>query len=139
VFIDIESIPAGVDFVDYLANQVATYHVFLVLIGPEWLDAKDEKGHRRIDNPDDPVAAEIAAALKLSNTRVIPVTIDGARMPKSEELPNSIKLLVRRNGVDVRNPHFRSDVETLVKKISPKPPDWRLPKAAVLLVFALVH
>ena len=68
---DVDHIPAGVDFVDYLPNQVAACDVFLAVIGPNWLDAKDDDGRRRFDNPDDFVAIEIAAALA-RNIRVIP-------------------------------------------------------------------
>lgn len=116
VFMDIESIPVGVDFIEYLKTEVSSYDIFLVLIGPHWLEAKDDNGRRRLDSIDDPVTVEIAAALA-RNTRVVPVTIDGARMPTAEQLPDSIRPLVRRNAVDVRNTHFRSDVEALIEKI----------------------
>ena len=82
LFMDVDHIPAGVDFVAHLNNQVAACEVVLVVIGPNWLNAKDEAGQRRLDNPDDFVAIEIAAALA-RNIRVIPVLVDGARMPKA--------------------------------------------------------
>ena len=63
LFMDVDHIPAGVDFVDYLPSQVAACDVFLAVIGPNWLDAKDDDGRRRFDNPDDFVTIEIAAAL----------------------------------------------------------------------------
>ena len=115
-FMDVDHIPAGVDFVDYLPNQVAACDVFLAVIGPNWLDAKDDDGRRRFDNPDDFVAIEIAAALA-RNIRVIPVLVDGARTPKADKLPDSIKPLVRRNAVEVRNTHFGRDAEELTNKV----------------------
>src|SRR5262245_17632367 len=72
LFMDVDNIPAGVDFVDYLPGQVAACDVFLAVIGPNWLDAKDEDGRRRFDNSDDYVTIEIAAALT-RHIRVIPV------------------------------------------------------------------
>ena len=116
LFMDVDHIPAGVDFVDYLPSQVAACDVFLAVIGPNWLDAKDDDGRRRFDNPNDYVAVEIAAALA-RNIRVIPVLIDGARTPKADKLPNSIKPLVRRNAVEVRNANFSHDAELLIPKI----------------------
>ena len=116
LFMDVDHIPAGVDFVDYLPSQVAACDVFLAVIGPNWLDAKDDDGRRRFDNPNDYVAVEIAAALA-RNIRVIPVLIDGARTPKADKLPDSIKPLVRRNAVDVRNTNFSHDAESLIPKI----------------------
>jgi hypothetical protein len=76
--------------------------LFLAVIGPNWLDVKDESGVRRLDNPDDFVTIEIAAALA-RDIRVIPVLVDNARMPKADKLPESIRPLVRRNAVEVRN------------------------------------
>jgi formylglycine-generating enzyme required for sulfatase activity len=116
LFMDVDHIPAGIDFVDYLPSQVAACDVFLAIIGPNWLDAKDDDGRRRFDNPDDFVTIEIAAALA-RNIRVIPVLVDGARTPKADKLPDSIKPLVRRNAVEVRNTSFGRDAEALVDKV----------------------
>jgi len=80
LFMDVDHVPAGIDFVDYLNSQVAECDVFLAVIGPNWVDAKDDSGHRRLDNPKDYVTVEIAAALA-RNIRVIPVLVDGARAP----------------------------------------------------------
>jgi formylglycine-generating enzyme required for sulfatase activity len=116
LFMDVDHIPAGVDFVDYLSGQVAACDVFLAVIGANWLDAKDDDGHRRFDDPHDYVTIEIAAALA-RNILVIPVLVDGARTPKADKLPDSIKPLVRRHAVEVRNTHFGRDAEELVDKV----------------------
>jgi membrane-associated protease RseP (regulator of RpoE activity) len=116
LFMDVDHIPAGVDFLEYLHSQVAACDVFLAVIGPNWLNAKDERGRRRFDNPDDYVTIEIAAALA-RNIRVIPVLVDGARTPKADRLPDSVKPLVRRNAVEVRNTHFGRDAESLASKV----------------------
>ena len=116
LFMDVDSIPAGVDFVADLNSQVAACRVFLAVIGPNWLNAKDESGGRRLDNPDDFVAIEIAAALA-RDIRVIPVLVDDARMPKADKLPDPIKPLVRRNAVEVRNSQFGRDAETLITRM----------------------
>ena len=116
LFMDVDHIPAGVDFVDYLAGQVAACDVFLSVIGPNWLDAKDDDGRRRFDNPDDFVTIEIAAALA-RNIRVIPVLVDGARAPKANKLPDLVKPLARRNAVEVRNTNFGRDADALIDKV----------------------
>src|SRR5580704_11931658 len=69
VFMDVDNIPPGVDFVAYLSDRVGACDVFLAIIGPNWLDAKDSGGSRRLDDPDDYLTVEIAAALH----REIPV------------------------------------------------------------------
>jgi TIR domain len=116
IFVDVEDIPAGVDFVKYLSDQVAASRVFLVVIGPRWLEAKDESDRRRLDNSDDLVTIEIATALA-RNIRVIPVLVDGARMPKAGELPDPLKALARRQAVDVCQRQFGRDAEALVEKM----------------------
>ncbi len=116
IFMDVDNIPAGVDFVEYLDSQLAKCDVFLAVIGPDWLTATDEEGHRRLDNPDDFVVTEIAAALK-RRIRVIPVLIDGAHLPKADEVPPPLKMLLRRQALELRNTQFGRDVEELIERI----------------------
>jgi tetratricopeptide (TPR) repeat protein len=116
LFMDVDHIPAGVDFVDHLNSQVGGCDIFLVIIGANWLNAQDDHGRRRLDNLDDFVVVEIAAALARSIC-VIPVLVDSAPVPRADELPDAIKPLVRRNAVEVRNTQFGRDAEALVEKI----------------------
>jgi hypothetical protein len=116
LFMDIDHIPAGVDFVSYLNSQVAVCVVLLAVIGPNWLHDKDESGGRRLDDPNDFVTIEIAAALA-RDIRVIPILVDGASMPKARELPDPIKPLARRHAVEVRQGHFGRDAEALIAKV----------------------
>ncbi|MGB6285259.1 MAG: toll/interleukin-1 receptor domain-containing protein, partial [Xanthobacteraceae bacterium] len=63
LFMDVDNIPVGINFEEYLNNQVAQCDAMLSVIGPSWLNAKDEADQRRLDKPGDFVAIEIAAAL----------------------------------------------------------------------------
>src|SRR5215475_13629783 len=112
---DVDAIEPGLDFVKVLDEQVSGCDVLLALIGPSWVDARNEKGDRRLDDPDDFVAIEIAAALA-RDIRVIPILIDGARMPKASELPESLKPLVRRHAIELRHAQFGRDAEALIEK-----------------------
>ena len=96
VFMDIDSIPPGVDFHEWLNETVAKASVVLALIGRGWVDARDEHGKKRLENPNDFVRIEIEAALARKIT-VIPLLIDGAPFPRIEELPASLQPLTRRN------------------------------------------
>jgi formylglycine-generating enzyme required for sulfatase activity len=96
VFMDIDSIPPGVDFPEWLSENVAQASVVLALIGHAWVDARDEQGQRRLDNPNDFVRIEIEAALA-RKIPVVPLLIDGAPFPRIEELPTSLQPLTRRN------------------------------------------
>jgi hypothetical protein len=144
LFMDVDHIPVGEDFEAHLNRQVAECHVVLVVIGPNWLNAKDESGGRRLDNPEDFVAIEIAAALA-RGIRVIPVLVDGARMPKASELPDLLKPLARRQAAEVRHAHFGHDAETLVARMrealrdkAAGPGRWRVWAAIGVAAVALV-
>lgn len=63
VFIDVDTIEPGVDFAEAIFYAVAACKVLLAVIGPGWLTATDERGRRRLDDPDDIVRLEIEAAL----------------------------------------------------------------------------
>ena len=97
-------------------SQVAVCDALLAIIGPNWLSAKDETGQRRLDKPDDFITIEIGAALA-RNIPVVPVLVDGARMPKESELPAVLKPLARRQAVQIRHANFSSDAESLIKKL----------------------
>jgi TIR domain len=141
LFMDVEHIPPGVDFVAYLNNQLAACEVFLAVIGPNWMEARGA-GRRRLDAPNDFVATEIAAALA-RDIRVIPVLIDGARMPGADELPDPLKPLARRQALELRNAQFGRDAEALIEKIraahqGEQAIPWRWTVAAVGVVALLV-
>jgi len=116
LFMDVDNIPVGKDFESYLKSQVAVCDAMLAIIGPNWLTTKDEAGQRRLDNSEDFVVIEIAVALA-RDIPVVPVLVDGARMPKPSELPDSLKPLARRQAVHVRHTSFSGDAETLVKRL----------------------
>jgi hypothetical protein len=137
LFMDVDHIPAGADFVAHLNNQVAECDVVLAIIGPNWLRAKDKAGQRRLHQPDDFVAIEIAAALA-RDTLVIPVLVDAARMPKESDLPDTLKPLARRQAVEVRHAHFGHDAEALIARMrkalgqeAAGPGRWSVPLVAV--------
>ncbi|NBC21236.1 MAG: TIR domain-containing protein [Alphaproteobacteria bacterium] len=117
VFMDVDAIEPGVDFHEVLNQQVGACDVLIAVIGRDWLDAVDEDGQQRIADCDDFVQIEIAAALA-RNVRVIPVLVEGARMPKSEELPGPLKALARRNAAEISHSRFVSDVHRLSDVIS---------------------
>src|SRR6516164_9064498 len=106
----------GADLNARLNDQLPMCQAFLTVIGPSWLDAKDEAGRRRIHSRDDFVALEIAAAL-VHNIPVIPILVDGAHMPLMSELPESLEPLARRQPVEVRRLHFDRDTEALVERV----------------------
>jgi len=116
LFMDVDAIPLGVDFVKALDEAVAKCEVLLAIIGTGWLDMRDEDGTRRLENIHDFVRIEIAAALK-RNIPVIPILLEGTTMPKAVQLPDDLKDLALRNGLNVRHASFRSDMDKLIRDL----------------------
>ena len=114
IFKDVDSIELGDDFVAVITDAVGSTNVLLAVIGNEWLTITDEVGRRRLDNPDDFVRLEIEAALS-RGVRVIPILVDGARMPRADELPPSLAPLTRRQALELSPTRFASDTSRLLK------------------------
>ena len=113
LFMDVDDISAGQDFVFELQRQVAECDVLLAVIGNRWLDVADAEGKRRLDNPDDFVRIEIAIALLLGK-RIIPVLVNEAHMPAADALPEHLKTLARRNAVRLTHERFKADAQGLI-------------------------
>jgi hypothetical protein len=90
--------------------------MLIAIIGPKWATTCDDDGNRRLAAADDLVRLEIEAALN-RNIRVIPVLVDGAEMPKPQQLPASLAALARRNGLRIRHESFRQDVRRLLQAV----------------------
>ena len=74
IFMDVDSIPPGADFVEVLEQAVADCDVLIAMIGPQWVDITDEQGERRLHQWNDFVRIEIASALKHKKV-VVPVLV----------------------------------------------------------------
>jgi hypothetical protein len=119
VFRDIEDLEPGVDFVDALDKALNQCAALLVIIGPGWSTAAGSTG-RRLDQPDDFVRMEVAKALE-RNVRVVPVLVAGATMPGTNELPENLHSLARRNAIELSDTRWDYDVgrlgDTLAKAL----------------------
>jgi TIR domain len=116
VFMDIDSVPLGIDFVEHVSEQLAECAAVIVMIGRQWLAITDKRGRRRLDLADDLVRVEIASALA-RKIPVVPVLVQGAEVPSAEELPDVIRPLSRRNGIDLSGAAWKSGVERLIKEL----------------------
>lgn len=117
VFRDIEGIEGGADFEQVLNDSVGAADALIILIGPQWLTITDDKGQRRIDDPDDWVAKEIVGALD-KGLPIFPVLVEDAQMPHTDELPDALKPLVRFNAISISDHRWSFDVTRLAKVIA---------------------
>jgi hypothetical protein len=116
IFMDVDAMKPGKDFVKQLDTQVAQCGVLLAVIGPHWLDAKDRNGQRRLDSDNDYVRIELASALK-RDIPVIPVLVDGAAMPPEDSLPDDLKSLARRHALELRHTRFDADAAAITNAL----------------------
>jgi peptide/nickel transport system substrate-binding protein/oligopeptide transport system substrate-binding protein len=117
VYKDVDSTPYGEHFPSYITGVIAQCSVLLAIIGPQWLDAAQQDGSRRLDNPKDLVRLEIETALA-SGVRVIPVLVHNAPVPLASDLPESLRDLVQLNSLAVRDdPDFNVDVQRLERTL----------------------
>jgi uncharacterized membrane protein YhaH (DUF805 family) len=116
LFMDVDAIEPGVDFVKSLDEHVSNCSAFIAVIGPGWAAAREPDGTRRLDNPNDFVRVELESALK-RDIRVIPVLVDGASMPRASDLPDALQPLLRRNAVEFAHHRFAADCDDLARNI----------------------
>lgn len=114
VFMDVDSIEPGLDFTEAIAQAVGGCRVLLALIGHQWSTLVDQDGHRRLDDPDDLVRLELQAALE-RDIRVIPILVEGATMPRRQDLPDELAKLARRNALRISHESFRQDASRLLQ------------------------
>lgn len=115
---DVAAIEPGRDFRRVIDQQVASCGVLLALIGRKWIDAVDEAGKPRLEDPMDFVRLETASALR-RDIPVVPVLVHGARMPRAEQLPDELKEFAFRNAVELTHARWDSDVQVLVRALRP--------------------
>ena len=117
LFMDVDSIPAGVDFREHIASAVAACDVLLAIIGDHWLQPVDDHGRRRIDDPSDFVRLEIQSALE-QGLPLIPVLVGQARMPGAGDLPTELQPLAFKNAAELRaGPGYDTAAQRLAQEI----------------------
>jgi len=143
VFMDIDTIDLGADFAEVITRAVASCDVLIALIGRRWLT-------ERLENPDDFVRLEVEAGLN-RDVDVIPACVQGASQPTSEQLPDGLAPLARRQGTELRDIGWRDDVARLIERLerlerekageaAPQPRErgraWRVPAVLGLVLAA---
>jgi len=131
----------GMDFHEHVESLLDRCDVLLAVIGKTWTTITDAGGRRRLDDPEDLVRREIARALQRPDVQVIPVLVDGARMPTEHELPPDLAPLARRQACELSDLRWDFDVDNLARRLRvllrEKPPR-RLPGARLIGAVAAV-
>ena len=118
VFMDVDSIRPGIDFVAALRDALDATGAVIALIGPQWLDVRAPDGARRLDDPTDFVRLELETALRRRIT-VIPVLVEGVSMPSADELPRTLVEFPRLQALELSHDHWRRDTGRLIDELPP--------------------
>lgn len=111
-----DALRPGDDFVETIHAKLEQSDVLLAVIGPRWLTAVDSRGTRRLDDAADHLRVEIEAAL-YRELRLIPVLVNGASMPSSDHLPESLGALSRRHAIELRDARWADDLAKLIGQL----------------------
>jgi hypothetical protein len=114
VFMDVTGIAPGANFVRALEHKLASCQVLIVVIGKSWLSITNERVGRA--EPDH-ARIEVATALRSKGVTVIPVLVQGARMPSPGQLPPDLRPLADHHALEITEPDFRDDVRRLAHVI----------------------
>ena len=116
VFMDL-GMELGIDFVEHINKAVGSCRLLVAVIGPRWTSTEDAHGRRRLDDPADFIRVEVETGLRRPEVRVVPVLVQGARMPDADELPASLAELARLNALEVSDARWGYDVDRLTSTV----------------------
>jgi len=125
VFIDVDGIAPGTDFVRVIEDVLQRSDVMVAIVGRHWLAPKETGGRPRLEDPDDFVRLEIGSALKRSaehgDIRLLPLCVEGARMPRAEELPSELAAFARLQAFTLSHVTWRRDFARLLDWLGAQP------------------
>jgi len=113
IFMDISDVGAGERFVEAFKAEINSSDIFLAVIGKDWLTITEKK---QSTNDNDYVGLEIETALARGREIIIiPVLVEGARVPLKQDLPEKLQQLVELNAVELSNRWYERDVNQLIE------------------------
>jgi hypothetical protein len=136
LFFDVEVLKPGMNWRQAIKTSANSPGVLLALIGPRWLEALQARSQRAaVEDVDDVARKEIEYSLtNMVDVGVIPVLVEGASMPKADQLPHTIRALTDIQAQPLRDDTYEDDVNRLVdrlKRIATEAPDVGPTKARV--------
>jgi TIR domain len=116
IFMDVDDIPVGTDFRKHIDGVLRQCDIFLAVVGAKWLGVDLAEMPRILDETD-PIRNELRTALQIE-LPIIPVLVDGAKMPSARELPDDLRQVAARNAAEVSSGRdFDSQIRHLIGSI----------------------
>lgn len=143
IFHDKSSLTGGSNWKVDIDKSINSCSVLIAVIGRGWLDQLNPDGSRRIDDPDDYVAMEIATAMK-RGVQVVPVLVDNAKRIHSSDLPERLVSFADIEPVVIEDKDWNSDINKLIHAIyryteDPRKLGWRNISAIVLCLISVTY
>ena len=115
VFFDTTSLDVGMSWEAEIMERIREADVVLAVIGREWMETADDRGRRRVLDPqaEDVLRIELETALR-GRPHVVPVLVDDADMPARDRLPRPFRPLTRLQARRIRHEDWDRDVEALL-------------------------
>jgi len=110
VALETDSIPAGVEFRAHIDDMVGSAGAVVAVMGQKWLE--------NIHADRDVVRTQLESALE-RDIPVVPALVDGAKMPRTSELPRTLRELPYLNTAIVRGPPLVRDMAPLREAVTP--------------------
>ena len=139
IFLDVDSIDSG-RWREQIDRALDACGVVLVVIGPRWTAAAAGDGRPRLFVEDDVHRLEIATALRRQGVTVIPVLVDGARMPLASEVPGELHGLLECQASEIGDTRARrvAELGDLTRRIDEMTGQRRLRRRAFAALGAAV-
>jgi TIR domain-containing protein len=115
VFMDVDHIQPGEDFREHIRQVLDHCDVVIAIVGAEWQEL-DGSGKSRLHDENDWVRLEISAALS-RKIPVVPVLIDGTKMPKSNDLPPELADFAFRQAIPFDTEDFKNQMLRLIRSL----------------------
>lgn len=115
VFMDIDTIVPGEDFIKVIENTISSCDCVVAVIGQDWTGKGAKKA--RIFNQNDFVRLEIKHALQ-QEIPVIPVLVNQAHLPSAAELPEDIKGILSQPVLELSDDNWLADFQKFLDMLN---------------------
>jgi hypothetical protein len=119
IFFDVDTIPIGTNFRDYIRGAIQSSAIVLAVIGQNWISRSRFRRLLLGMGGEDFVLTEIELAFEVG-VPILPILIDDTLMPPTARIPAPIRPLADLNAATVRaGRDFATDIRRVIEIVEP--------------------